>query len=221
VGRVPGFRSGSASALEKVLRAGCVFMQGASGDLSPNAGRHGGPRCYGEKLAEEAIALARAIRPRAPERPEIRARTERFVFGARVDFGNPMVISMYGLAFFPELVRNFGLEFKHGIPAELTTVVLNRELAIVAGSGEFFCNHANRLRWRAYDIPVLFFGYCNGHSLYFPTIEAVSEGGYGADKRVAPSEVGAGERMMDHALIAIYEMLGKIKKGPRRHARRR
>jgi hypothetical protein len=39
----------------------------------------------------------------------------------------------------------------------------------------------------------------------------VAEGGYGADNAVSPVEVGAGEQLMNRALIWIYEMLGKIK----------
>jgi hypothetical protein len=46
--------------------------------------------------------------------------------------------------------------------------------------------------------------------LYFPTIEAVSEGGYGADAAVAPVEIGAGEQMMNRALINIYALLGRL-----------
>ena len=55
----------------------------------------------------------------------------------------------------------------------------------------------------------LFFGYCNGHHLYFPTIEAAAEGGYGADASVAWVELGAGESMIDKALINIYSMMEK------------
>jgi hypothetical protein len=91
----------------------------------------------------------------------------------------------------------------------LNTVLLNRNIALVGGSGEFFCNHAVRLKERSYVDHTLFFGYCNGHCLYFPTIEAASEGGYGADAAVSPVAVGAGERMMNRALINIYTMLGK------------
>ena len=69
---------------------------------------------------------------------------------------------------------------------ELTTVVLNGELAIVGVPGEPFCQHAVRLRQRAYLPSVLVFGYCNDHLLYFPTIEAASEGGYGADPAGLP-----------------------------------
>ena len=44
----------------------------------------------------------------------------------------------------------------------------------------------------------------------FPTIEAASEGGYGADPGVSLAELGAGERMMDKALLNIYLLQGKF-----------
>jgi hypothetical protein len=46
--------------------------------------------------------------------------------------------------------------------------------------------------------------------MYFPTIEAASEGGYGADAQVSMVELGAGEQMMNRALVNIYTMLGKF-----------
>ena len=90
-----------------------------------------------------------------------------------------------------------------------------RSFAMVGVPGEFFCNHSNRFRERAYTDGVVFFGYCNGHYLYFPTIEATSEGGYGADAVVSLVELGAGERMMDRALINIYDIMGKYDKEKR------
>jgi hypothetical protein len=83
--------------------------------------------------------------------------------------------------------------------------------------GEFFCNHANRLRARSYVKHTLFFGYCNGHCMYFPTIEAASEGGYGTDPLVAPAELGAGEKIVDRALIHLYQMRGKLPELPARN----
>ena len=80
--------------------------------------------------------------------------------------------------------------------------------------GEPFCQHALRLRQRAYLPSVLVFGYCNGHLLYFPTIEAASEGGYGADPQVSPIAIGAGEAMMNQALINIYRLVGKFPDQP-------
>jgi hypothetical protein len=82
---------------------------------------------------------------------------------------------------------------------------------LVGASGEFFSNHSKRLKERSYVPHTLFFGYCDGHSMYFPTIEAASEGGYGADAQVSPAEIGAGEQVMNRALINIYTMLGKFR----------
>ena len=47
--------------------------------------------------------------------------------------------------------------------------------------------------------------------MYFPTIEAASEGGYGADPGVSFAELGAGERMMDKALLNIYRAPGEVR----------
>lgn len=113
-------------------------------------------------------------------------------------------------AYFPEITRNYVKLYGDTLTAELNTVLINGELALVGGSGEFFCNHANRLKARAYVKNTLFFGYCNGHGMYFPTIEAASEGGYGADAGVSLVELGGGERMMDKALLNIYLLLGKF-----------
>ena len=72
--------------------------------------------------------------------------------------------------------------------------------------------HALGLKKRARLEHLLFLGYCNDYHQYFPTIEAVSEGGYGTGKEVSPVEVGAGERIIDRALLDLYEMAGKIRK---------
>jgi hypothetical protein len=178
--------------------------------MSPNPGEWQGPQAFGEGLAGEVIALAGGIHTSAPEKPSIVGQVDRFLFESRTDFSNPAIVLAYSAAFFPELIRNFVEEQRDGIPAELNTVLLNGEIALVGGSGEFFCNHSVRLKQRSYLPHTFFFGYCNGHNLYFPTIEAASEGGYGADPRVSPVELGAGERMMNQALINIYRLSGKL-----------
>jgi hypothetical protein len=204
----PGFMTRS---VEAALGGKCVFMQGAAGDMSPNPGPGGkGPKEFGEALGGHVVKLAQSIETARPEKPSVAGKVDRMEFASRIDFANPLVNLAYETAFFPELVHNFLAEMKHGIDAELNTVVLNGEVALVGGSGEFFCNHSGRLKERSYLPHTLFFGYCNGHSLYFPTIEAVSEGGYGADAYVSPVEIGAGERMMDRALINIYTLSGKL-----------
>jgi hypothetical protein len=202
----PGWLQGR---VESAMGTNCVFMQGASGDMSPNRGDMD-TKAYGEALGDHAVALAQSIETKAPQKPSIKAKTDRFQFASRVDFSNPVLVAMFERAFFPELVRNFAREFQQGINPEMTTVLVNGDLALVGGSGEFFCNHAVRLKQRAYVPNTLFFGYCNGHHMYFPTIEAASEGGYGGDATVSPVAIGAGETMMNQALVNLYTMLGKF-----------
>jgi neutral ceramidase len=197
--------------VEGTLNTHCVFIQGAAGDMSCNSATvKREPEPFGEALADHVIELAGSIKAETPPKPSLAGKVDRFHFGSRTDFSNPLVMALFERAFFPELVHNFNREFAQGIDPELNTVLLNGELAIVGASGEFFCNHANRLRERAYLKNVLFFGYCNGHHMYFPTIAAASEGGYGADAAVSPVELGAGEQMMNRALLNLYKFLGKF-----------
>ncbi len=202
----PGFLQGR---VEEALHTNCVFMQGASGDMSPNTGGLD-TKGYGQALGDHAVALAQSVETKVPEEPSIKATVDAYTFNSRVDFNNRLLVMAFQRAFFPELVNNFVREYGPGIRPEMTTVLLNGEVALVTGSGEFFCNHSNRLKERAYLPHTLFFGYANGHDMYFPTIEAVSEGGYGADFQVSPVEIGAGEKMMNQALINLYTMLGKF-----------
>ncbi|MEX0675940.1 MAG: neutral/alkaline non-lysosomal ceramidase N-terminal domain-containing protein [Pirellulales bacterium] len=195
--------------VESALRSNCVFMQGAAGDMSPNRGDLD-TKGYGEALGEEVVSLAQSIETKVPKSPSIKAKIDRFNFSSRLDFNNRLLVATFHRAFFPELVNNFVREFRDGIRPEMTTVLLNGEVALVGASGEFFCNHSKRLKERAYVDDVLFFGYCNGHHMYFPTIEAASEGGYGGDASVSPVEIGAGDAMMNQALVNIYTMLGKF-----------
>ncbi len=195
--------------VEASLKTNCVFMQGAAGDMSPNRGELTGQQ-FGEALGDHVVALAQSVETKTPQKPSIEAKVNRFKFTSRVDFNNSILVALFARAFFPELVQNFAQEFAGGMEPELTTVLLNDDLALVGGSGEFFCNHSNRLKQRSYVNDTLFFGYCNGHHMYFPTIEAASEGGYGGEATVSPVQIGAGEQMMNQALINIYTMLGKF-----------
>jgi hypothetical protein len=89
--------------------------------------------------------------------------------------------------------------------------LLDGETGFVAVSGEFFSSHAVRLKERARLKTLFFFGYSNGYHQYFPTIEAAAEGGYGADPAVAPAAVGAGEELMNRALVWLYQLRGRLR----------
>ncbi|MDB5391738.1 MAG: hypothetical protein JWM11_7384 [Planctomycetaceae bacterium] len=197
--------------VEKEFGGNVVFMQGASGDISIDKGKHGDHVGFGQALGLEVVKLATSLHPIAVTQASLVVHEDRFRFESRTDLRNPLVLAAYSVAFFPELVANFAEEYADGIRPRLTVAVLNGDTALVGASGEFFCQHANRLRERARVNRLFFFGYCNGYHQYFPTIEAVSEGGYGADSQVAPAAVGAGEQLMNTALTWIFQMQGKLK----------
>lgn len=166
---------------------------------------------FGKRLGQEVIALAAATKTSVPAKPAIQGKYIDFNFESRVNFKNPMIKGMFGIAFFKELANTLVDDVGDNIiKARLTVTLLNGELALVGGSGEFFCEHATGLKARSGTEKTLFLGYCNGHHMYFPTIQGVSEGGYGADPEVSWVEVGAGEQMMNEALITLYEYQGKI-----------
>ncbi len=197
--------------VEQEFGGTAIFMQAASGDISINKGPHGDHAGYGQALGREAVKLASSLEPVVVETPSLKVHEERFRFESRSDFNNPLIRGLYSVAFFPELIANFVDEYRDGISPRLSVAVLNGNIALVGASGEFFCQHAMRLRERARVDRLFFFGYCNGYHQYFPTIEAAAEGGYGADSQVAPVAVGAGEQLMNIALTWIYELQGKLK----------
>ncbi len=77
--------------------------------------------------------------------------------------------------------------------------------------GEPFIDFGLSFRDRSPAQASFFAGYANGYFGYFPTIRAAVEGGYGAEGLVARTEVGAGEAMLDTALIRLYKLLGQLK----------
>ncbi|HEY8461136.1 MAG TPA: neutral/alkaline non-lysosomal ceramidase N-terminal domain-containing protein [Blastocatellia bacterium] len=196
--------------VEKATGARVIFMQGAAGDQSVN-GQQRDYRAFGQALANEVVKVAAGLTPQEVSSPSLEVKEDRFKFSSRIDLNNSLTRSLYEKAFFPELIPNYVDEYADGVRPRLTVAVLNGEIAMVGVSGEFFSAHSIRLKERARVKQLFFFGYCNGYHQYFPTIEAVAEGGYGADNRVAPAAVGAGEQIMNTALMWIYQLTGKIK----------
>lgn len=206
----PGYMQ---NAVEAGLSTNCLFMQGASGDLSTD--RQGkSMEDYGTAMGEKVVEIAKGIETKAPTKPSIKGAVDSFSYESRMDLHHPMVQALLGQGFFPEMLAMLEEIPGDEIYPEMTTILLNGSLALVGGSGEFFCDHSIRLKARARDVETFFFGYCNGHQMYFPTIEATSEGGYGCDPLVSWVALGAGEEMMNKALIHIYTMMGKYEQVP-------
>ncbi len=198
-----------AAVVEKETGAPCLFLQSAAGDMSANPGVMRGPHAFGEMLGREVLALANSIHGEYFDKPVLKVAEEDFRFKSRNDLSNPLVKLAFAHAFFPALIDFYDQEYRDGVHPHLTVALLDGRIGFVGVSGEFFCSHALDLKRRARLEHLFFLGYCNDYQQYFPTIEAAAEGGYGADSRVANAEVGAGEQIMNRALIQLYKMRGK------------
>ena len=191
----------------------CLFLQGAAGDLSANPPEGvKGPDEFGKTLGDSALSLAKEIKMNG-KGTSLVTRREEFKFEIVIDVNNVLVRAALEQAFFPDLIAFFQKEYAGGVRPVISTAVLDGSLGFVGVSGEFFSEHALSLKRRA-RLPHLFvLGYCNDYQQYFPTIQAVSEGGYGTGLPVAVTELGAGERMIDRALIHLYQLRGLVPEG--------
>jgi hypothetical protein len=196
--------------VEKETGVPCLFLQGAAGDLSANPGSEPGPAKFGQALGREVLGLVAKVRCPPSEKPSLAVREEDFSFTSRIDIGNSVVKTALSLAFFRELIDFYEREYREGVRPHLSVALLDGRIGFVGVSGEFFCGHSLALKRRARLEHLFFLGYCNDYQQYFPTIEAVAEKGYGTDPAVAPAEIGAGERIMDRALIHLFQMRGLI-----------
>lgn len=198
-------------AVEKLCAAPCLFLQGAAGDLSTRTDDATQTiETFGEAIGQEVIAIYKQLQPEIPARPGIKAKRTVFDFKTRLPLREPLTQLAFRQAFFPELVTaTLAQEASDDqLHPETTTILLNRELALAAASGEFFSQHSNSLKLRSRADATFFIGYCNGHHMYFPTIEGAAEGGYGADAAVSWVQLGAGEAMINQALIDLFTFQG-------------
>jgi neutral ceramidase len=198
-----------AALVEKETGAPCLFLQGAAGDMSANPASHNGPKAFGEAVAQTALGVAKKVKCQGPSLGDMKTDREDFVFANRVNLGNPLVKRAFVTAFFKDIVDFYEEEYRQGVRPTMSVALLDGRIGIVGVSGEFFSDHAIQLKRRAHLEHLFFLGYCNDYQQYFPTIEAAAEGGYGADAGVSTAEVGAGERMMNRALLQLYKMRGK------------
>jgi hypothetical protein len=198
-----------AARVEKETGVPCLFLQGAAGDLSANAGKEGGPQKFGQAVGRDVLQLAGTIRCTVGADTTFKVREHDFTFAKRLDLSDPLLRTALSLAFFKGIIDFYEREYRDGVRPHLTTAVLDGKIGLVGVSGEFFCGHSLSLKKRARLEHLLFLGYCNDYQQYFPTIEAASEGGYGTEPTQSPAAVGSGERVIDQALIDLYDLRGK------------
>jgi neutral ceramidase len=186
--------------LEKQLggKAVAYFIPGAGGDINPYDDKQpltqdafGVAKKTGETVSA-AVLRAMHAKPASTETFELQTSQEMYDFQDR-------------------------FQADSRVPTQATRILLSKDVGILAMPAEPFVLHQLNFRDRSPLKHTFLFGYAFGgegkFTGYVPTIQAAMEGGYGASYATRV-EVGAGERMVDRALIWFYERLGKLRDVP-------
>lgn len=197
----------------------CFFLQGAPGDINVYDATTPVEQdavkkrdLSGEHLGQEAARVAKNIHTEADAQPSIEFVEDMMTFRLRweVEKFRQALLASFG----EEAVKNFAPRIKPEIQIPVATVLINKRIAWMTMPGEPFVGFQINWRDRCPVRDAFFLGYANGYNGYFPTIKAASLGGYGTASATTWLEVGAGERMVDHAVVRTYEMLGRLNELP-------
>ncbi len=151
----------------------------------------------GEQLGQEAVRVSRAITTRTPEKPSLKYSLDTMNFDLRWDAEKVMPAIEKRVD--ARTAGYYRRSLVSPIPCQVMTLLINDEIALMAMPGEPFVEFAIDFRARAPVADAFFVGV---------------EGGYGANSLTTRTEVGAGEAMLNHALVKLHEMLGKLKTVP-------
>ena len=197
----------------------CFFLQGAPGDINPYFDKmqlqEDADRLMketGEQLGQEAVRVARGITIRAPKRPSLNYSLDTLNFDLRWDAKK--VMSEIEKRVDARTAGYYRRSLVSPVPCPVMALLINDEIALMGMPGEPFVEFGMNFRERAPVPDAFFVGYANGYYGYFPTLRAAVEGGYGANSLTTRTEVGAGEAMVNHALVTLYQMLGKLTSVP-------
>jgi len=182
--------------IEKQLGAPAMvfFVPGAGGDINPLREKEitfGTAQRMGETLGQAVLAALKRM-PEGNPAPDVHIAERTYDFKDRFNPANT-------------------------IPIQVAHLLLDGSIGILAAPAEIFVSHQISLRDQSPLRHSFIFGYSyvgeGRFAGYIPTIQAAMEGGYGANYSTRV-EVGAGERLVDDAIIWFYERLGKLSDVP-------
>ncbi len=193
----------------------CMFVQGALGNINPvsnpvplieNAVKIKNE--LGVKLGREVVRVALNLTTHPVPDAVLLTRIKEIPFSMR--WNEEKLIAAARERYGEEMAKVVEKRFGGDLSAPLSFLVLKGEFGICGFPGEFFVEFQMALREKFSGFPVFFAGYTGKGLGYFPTIRAAVEGGYGANSTTTVVEVGAGERLVDEAVVELYYMTGKL-----------
>jgi hypothetical protein len=193
-----------------------IFLQGACGDINTHEVAVGGRVAEARRTG---IALGRVV-----DRVSHQIRTEdgagsleivedEMSFPSRWDLRKLRTMEAIP-TYYQWLTTGRPLGYPpETIAAPVTTLLINRSLAIVTMPGEPYVDLQIDLRERLPEVETILLGYANGYLGYLPTLRAAARDGvfYGANAWPTIVAPGAPERMLDRGIIRVLELLGKLK----------
>ncbi len=197
----------------------CFFMQGAAGDI--NVYDAGTPikqdavarrDWAGERLGHAAARIAQKIQTEADPNPSVDFAEDPLRLRLRWNpekFRQETLREIGARAF-----RIYSPPIHETMQVPVTTLLINRKIAMMGMPGEPFVQFQMDWRARCPARDCFFLGYANGYFGYLPTVRAATEGGYGAANATTWLQVGAGDRMLNHALVRLDQMLGRLPDDP-------
>jgi hypothetical protein len=193
----------------------CFFLQGGDGDINPffavtplEQNAVGRRDWTGNRLGVEAARVAKEIVTK-PE-PEASLQFTEDLLDMHLRWNPEKFRAALLTTWGPEAAEDFDRHHKEPLRLPVATLLINKRIAFVTLPGEPFVDFQYDWRNRCPVPDAFFMGYSDGNFGYFPTVLAASRGGYGAASTATSVEVGAGERMVNHALVRVYEMLGQL-----------
>ena len=198
----------------------CMFLQGAAGDINPyydktpiSENAVGLMQETGRKLGAEVLRVAKTIVTKPAPDSDIRISREILQFRGR--WNKEKFMARFSNQTVSEAMRRrVERMFRGSYDAPVTLLLVNRDFAFVGVPAEIFVDYQIEIRERVPDFPILFGGYTNGNLAYVPTIKGAVDGGYGASETGSILEVGAGDKMIDRAVIQLGYWTGKLKSAP-------
>ena len=196
-----------------------IFLQGGDGDINPYYAVHPLDQdavrmrdWTGERLGREAARVAKAINSESVPDASLDYAEDVLDFPWRwnLERFKAAVLQSWG----PKAAAALERRDPQGLHAPVATVLINKRIALMTVPGEPFVDYQIDWRNRCPVRDSFFMGYANGALGYFPTIRAASLGGYGAANTATYVPPDAGARIVDHALVRVYEMLGRLRDTP-------
>lgn len=183
--------------VEAAVGGHCIYFMGAAGDINPfdaDMFRYATSdevfaqvKVVGHAVAQEVIKTVNSIEAYDTQ-PAIN----------------------YRQSFLPMSDRSAGADAPKTRDIEVNTVLLGEDFAMVTIPGEVFVELGLDLKARSPAASTWLLGLANGMHWYIPTLQATTEGGYGATWGTE-LEVGAGERLILEALVSLHHQMDLIK----------